>query len=310
MSVFIYVTASADDKVIIFKQDTDSGALEKIDEIEAPGRPAPMVADPGRRFLYLARRDANQLTTYRIDPESGGLSLLGDAPLESDPCFLANDRTGRWLFSAYYQAGITAVHPIDEDGVVTAPPTEWRATGGGAHAMLTDRSNRFAFVPHIGEGNGPNTIFQFLFDEDTGKLTPNDPPTVPQDGELGPRHFCFHPSLDVLYFSNEHGCSVTAYHFDPDCWNTVCLPEGVDSAAQLERAEYMRADTDQPGRYDAVRSQQGTRQHSLLLHKLGVWSPHPHSHCTGRAYPSSSKSRPGGSVHVLCRNGLRQVGGL
>ena len=96
MSVFIYVTASADDKVVIFKQDPDSGALEKLDEIDAPGRPAPMVADPKRRFLYLARRDANQLSTYRIDPESGGLSLIGDAPLESDPCF-HSDRPNRPL---------------------------------------------------------------------------------------------------------------------------------------------------------------------------------------------------------------------
>ena len=243
MSVFIYVTASADDKVIIFKQDPDSGALENVDDVEAPGRPAPMTTDPERRFLYLARRDANQLTTYRIDHESGGLRLLGDAPLESDPCFIATDRTGRWLLSAYYLAGRCAVHPIGEDGVVRAPPSEWRATGGGAHAMLTDRSNRFAFVPHIGEGKGPNTIFQFLFDADTGKLTPNDPPTVPQDGELGPRHYCFHPSLDVLYFSNEHGCSVTAYDFNADAgtlsaFQTVStLPpfwNGTSTCAQIQ----------------------------------------------------------------------------
>jgi 6-phosphogluconolactonase len=32
---------------------------------------------------------------------------------------------------------------------------------------------------------------------------------------LGPRHFCFHPSLDVLYFSNEQGCSVSGYRLDP-----------------------------------------------------------------------------------------------
>ena len=31
---------------------------------------------------------------------------------------------------------------------------------------------------------------------------------------LGPRHFCFHPSLDVLYFSNEQGCSVSGYRLD------------------------------------------------------------------------------------------------
>ena len=214
MSVFVYVTASADDRILIFRQDPVSGALEKLDEVEAKGRPAPLATDPGKQFLYVARRDVNKLSSYRIDRETGALTLLGDADLESDPNFLATDRTGRWMLSAYYIAGRCAVHPIDGDGVVQAPPIEWRETASGAHSMQTDRSNRFAFVPHISGGNGPNTIFQFRFDDATGRLTPNEPPTVPQDGELGPRHYCFHPSLDVLYFSNEQGCSVTAYDFD------------------------------------------------------------------------------------------------
>ena len=310
MSVFVYVTASADDKIIIFKQDQDSGALEKLDEIDAPGRPAPMATDPERRFLYLARRDANELSTYLIDCESGGLSLLGDAPLESDPCFIATDRTGRWLLSAYYLAGRCAVHPIGEDGIVRAPPVEWRATGGGAHAMLTDRSNRFAFVPHIGEGKGPNTIFQFLFDADTGTLTPNDPPTVPQDGELGPRHYCFHPSLDILYFSNEHGCSVTAYHFDPDAGTLSAFQRISTLPSILARAEHVRPDTDQSGRNDAVCSEQGPRQHRLLLDRPRVGPPLPNCHCAGRAGAASSKPRSGWTVHVLRRNGLRETGGL
>ncbi len=216
MPVFVYVTASGDDKIVVFGQDPDSGALETLDEVVAVGRPAPLATDPTRRFLYAARRDAKELSSYRIDWETGGLTLLGNAELESDPNFLSTDETGRWLLSAYYIAGRCAVHPIDENGVAQSPPVEWRATGGGAHCMQTDRSNRFAFVPHIAGGKGPNSIFQFAFDDETGRLTPNDPPTVPQNGELGPRHFCFHPSLDVLYFSNEQGCSVTAYNFDTD----------------------------------------------------------------------------------------------
>ena len=35
-------------------------------------------------------------------------------------------------------------------------------------------------------------------------------PTTPE----GPRHLCFHPNLDVVYSSNEQGCSVTAYNLD------------------------------------------------------------------------------------------------
>ena len=55
----------------------------------------------------------------------------------------------------------------------------------------------------------------FKFDPNTGHLTPNSPPRVGQPTGTGPRHFCFHPSKDLLYFSNEQGSSVTGYNFDP-----------------------------------------------------------------------------------------------
>ena len=71
----------------------------------------------------------------------------------------------------------------------------------------------YAFLPHIA-GNGPNRIYQFRFDENTGQIEPNSPAQVEPDGFQGPRHFCFHPSLGVLYFSNEQGCTVGAYRLD------------------------------------------------------------------------------------------------
>jgi 6-phosphogluconolactonase len=37
---------------------------------------------------------------------------------------------------------------------------------------------------------------------------------VEPEEHLGPRHFCFHPTQDILYFSNEQGCSVTGYRLD------------------------------------------------------------------------------------------------
>jgi 6-phosphogluconolactonase len=61
---------------------------------------------------------------------------------------------------------------------------------------------------------GPNVIMQLRFDADTGRLTTNTPSRVEQPDLVGPRHYCFHPSLDLAYFSNEQGCSVTAYRLD------------------------------------------------------------------------------------------------
>ena len=135
---------------------------------------------------------------------------------------MSTDRKGKFLLSAYYQAGHVGVHPIGDNGAVGEPPVEWIETDIGAHAIQTDPSNRFAFVPHIAslfdnvmeppkDTPGPNVIFQFKFDEETGHLTPNSPLKLYPEDRLGPRYYCFHPNLNVVYFSDEQGCSVTAY---------------------------------------------------------------------------------------------------
>jgi 6-phosphogluconolactonase len=137
--------------------------------------------------------------------------LLGTVPLESDPCFISVDRTGRYLLAAYYGAGRVSVHAIGADGVLEAQPVEWFATAPKAHSIHTDRSNRCAFLPHVGESN---RILQFLFHAQTGHLTPNAVPMVVPPEGTGPRHYCYHPSLDCVYFDNEQASSVTAYRFD------------------------------------------------------------------------------------------------
>ncbi len=75
-------------------------------------------------------------------------------------------------------------------------------------------------------------FFQFRFDENTGHLTPNSPLRVEMEDRLGPRHYCFHPSQDNVYFSDEQGCSVTGYRLDSStgtlsAFQTITtLPEG------------------------------------------------------------------------------------
>ena len=236
MPLFMYVTVSEEDKISVFAVDPETGDLDLQREVAVSGRPAPLALSPDKRTLYLGCRDGLDISSYRVDQTNGDLSLIGTVPLETDPCFLATDRTGRYLLSAYYGAGKVAVHPIDRDGSASAPPIEWLDTATGAHSVQTDPSNRYAFVPHIAGEDGPNKIFQFRFDETTGHLTPNSPAQLTPEVEAGPRHFCFHPSKDVLYFSNEQGCSVTAYSFDPSAgtltpFQTVStLPDGYDGA--------------------------------------------------------------------------------
>lgn len=205
----MYVALQDDDRIAIYTMD-GSGGLHHQEDVAVEGGPAPLALSPDRQVLHVGRRGAQAISSYRVDQRTGGLSLIGTAPLQGEPVYVATDRTGRFVLSAYYYQSTAAVHRVGDDGAVTFPPVEWHYTSHGAHAILTDRSNRFAYVPHIAN-RGPNAIFQFRFDEQTGHLTANEPARHDPAEYLGPRALAFHPSLDVVYFSDEQGSSVTAY---------------------------------------------------------------------------------------------------
>jgi 6-phosphogluconolactonase len=234
MRYWMYISISEEDRISLFEVDSTTGRVDHRGDVATPGRPAPLTVDPEGRFLYVGCRTALELLTFRIDPANGTLSEVGRAAVDTDPCYLATDRSGRYLLSAYYLAGGVAVHCIGADGVATAPPVQWLATAPGAHSIQTDRLNRFAFVPHIAGLDGPNEIFQLRFDEGSGRLTSNSPAKVIPEDQEGPRHFCFHPTKNIVYFSNEQGSSITAYDFDPSAGTLTAvetistLPAGYD----------------------------------------------------------------------------------
>ena len=213
MPYYMYVTLQDDDKISVLTMDPESGKLTPKSDVTVSGGPSALAINPDRNVLYVGHRGSEAISSFRIDQDTGSLTQSGTVSVGAAPTFLATDRKGKFVLSAYYQGAHAAVHPVGDDGAVGGAPIEWLETATGAHAMQTDPSNKFAFVPHIA-GNGPNAIFQFRFDENTGHITPNSPPRVEPEEPLGPRHFCFHPTQDILYFSNEQASSVTGYRLD------------------------------------------------------------------------------------------------
>src|SRR5690242_9500416 len=145
MPEMLYVGLQDDDEVAVFALDGDSGTLTKQTEVAAAGGPSVTAISPDRNTLYVGCRTRPSIASYRIDPASGGLSVLEAAAQADAPTFLAPDRTGRFMLCAYYQGGYVAVYPIAADGTIGAAACNKHETAVGAHAIATDPSNRFAF---------------------------------------------------------------------------------------------------------------------------------------------------------------------
>ena len=179
VTTYVYISLQREDRISLYVMDPDTGGLTRRTEFPLSGMPAPMAVDPQRRFVFVGRRRPGDfgLTSYSIDHDTGRLTEIGGVPLEGDPVHISVDRTGKYLLSAHYYQARVGVHGFGEDGALEAAPIEWRETGIGAHYVQTDPSNRYAYVPHIAEGahTGVNAIFQFQFDQRTGKLSSCDP---------------------------------------------------------------------------------------------------------------------------------------
>ena len=211
-AMLVTVYAGKDNALHLYELHPYSNKLEQHEKYDLPGSPGSQFVGPGGQILFVSVRSDNSVATFRIDRANKILIPLGLTKIGTNAAYLATDQTGKTLLWASYSDGLVGSHSLKENGEVKPGALSRIETKRCAHAILTDSSNRFAFVPHT----GPNAIYQFRFDAKSGKLTKNNPLTTSPAAGLEPRHLAFHPKLPIIYCDDEKGDSVTAYHFNLD----------------------------------------------------------------------------------------------
>jgi 6-phosphogluconolactonase len=214
----VYVSNAGDPSVSILAMNRATGEIALIETVPIPGadKPSPsstpMALSPDRRFLHvILRSEPFTAASFAIDPASGHLTHLGNAPLEAPMAYATTDRTGRWLVSASYPAGKLTINPIDAAGRVTAPPTQIIADRPKAHCVVVDASNRFVYSPILAQ----DIVLQLKFDPANGTVAPNSPAEIRTRPGAGPRHLTFHPSGRFAYLITETTATIGAYAVDP-----------------------------------------------------------------------------------------------
>lgn len=215
------LVAGGSSEIEMFSLDLTTGGLKKegVGQIRPSGElgGSPYLAwDPRQRFLFsLDRLDPSRVVSLAINQNNGSLKLINGVEIgPGSPPHLSVHRSGRWVLVVHYNptdGGYASVLPIGPEGMLGAPQGRI-PVGLKSHMIISDPSGRFAFVPCTNS----NYIAQYIFDAGSGKLRPNDPPTVATPKGAGPRHMAFHPTLPLVYVINETASTLTSFAYDPD----------------------------------------------------------------------------------------------
>lgn len=209
----VHAPSRTTQSLLVVRATTSGGQLDLRHEmpVELGFAAATIAAHPERPLLYVAAASGEEgrvpAAMVTLHPD-GTYRRHRNVELSHGYAYLSLDRSSRFLLGANYRDGFVDVYELDKDG---APGKRVAALDEGrrnAHCVLPSPNNRFVYIPYVKD---TNAIFQYKFDERTGRLAPLAKKNAnPPDG-TGPRHMAYHPSKPMVYFSNEQHLGISVY---------------------------------------------------------------------------------------------------
>jgi 6-phosphogluconolactonase len=198
--------------------DEASGSLGRVTTAATARNPSYLALSATGKNLYAVSetddfegRPGGGIAAYARDPATGGLALLNTAAsLGPAPCYVALDRTERFVLTANYgtDAGSVTVYQVGPDGRLGnltdhvehsgSGPVPVRQTNSHAHMIASDPVSGAVLVTDLGS----DAVVIYTLD-DTGRLRPGGAARLAAAPGAGPRHLAFHPDGRHLFVVNE-----------------------------------------------------------------------------------------------------------
>jgi len=207
--------------------DVEKGRLSQAKLSAEIGSPGFLALHPDQQKLYAVGRVEGEAVVagYRIAP-SGALTQFTVSPIgDGGGTHVAVHPSGRFLLTAQYGGGSTALFPLDRVGklgtsVVTEHEGGSRVVSGRQdtphpHWCGYSPDGRFAFVPDL----GLDGIVIYRVDQAGPAITKHGFAASVPGG--GPRHMRFSVDGKFIYLLNELALSVTSFAYDPATGTTA-----------------------------------------------------------------------------------------
>jgi 6-phosphogluconolactonase len=204
----VYVSCAESREIQVFLLAADSGELRLRQSLATDGVPQPLRLSPDRRVLYAGLGFENALLALAVDPESGGLSVLGRVAAPEKPTYVSCDGAMRMAFSASYGGNTLSVFPLNAQGA-PLPVSQHEINLPHAHAALADTSGRWLLVPLL----AADAIRVYRLNDDAS-IAASEPLIAKARAGSGPRHFVFSPDEARVYCLNELDGTIDRFDFD------------------------------------------------------------------------------------------------
>jgi 6-phosphogluconolactonase len=225
--------------IYAFRFKEGSGKLKPLGVAAETINPSFLAAAPDDQFLYAVNEvqhyqgaeSSGAVTAFSIDLKTGKLKQLDEvASRGADPCFIAFDKTGRYVLVANYTGGNVAVFHLASDGKIEDAssvqddqgqlgPVKDRQEHAHAHWIEVSAHNRFAYVSDL----GLDRVLIYKFDAGKGTLSRGESAEATSNSDFysaklapgtGPRHVAFSADGKFMYVLGEIDSTVTVFAND------------------------------------------------------------------------------------------------
>ena len=209
----------------VYRVDPGTGNWTHVQLLKVPQEnPSFLAFDRQQHYLYSVHGDFSEVSSYKIDKETGMLTFLNmESTNGKNPVHLVVDPSNKVLTVANYATGSLVLLPVNPDGSLSpvvdmvslsgkAGPHRTQQTSSHPHQTMLDPAENFLLVPD----KGLDKVFTFKIDAENQKILPGNPPAVMAREGSGTRHITFLPNKPYAYVANELDSTVTTYHYNAE----------------------------------------------------------------------------------------------
>ncbi|MBK6634983.1 MAG: lactonase family protein [Chitinophagaceae bacterium] len=201
-----------------------ANAETRFVHVAKSSNPSFLAVSTNNKFVYAVNENADStgsavsgsISAFSFNAANGGLTALNKiSSVGKHPCYVAVDKSGKWVFAGNYSSGNIGLLRLHTDGSLDSiqqiiqhsgsGPDKNRQQGPHVHATFLSSDNTYLFVPDL----GIDTVKVYNFKKSKGKLKLHA--TAASKPGSGPRHFDIAPGNKFAYLLEEMSGTVVCY---------------------------------------------------------------------------------------------------